>query len=272
MNSNLIISPGGRRYGRRKPLALPPHRMLTRTAPPPVTVVDLRKFDGPIKDQGQEGSCTGHAFSEAGETIYRIYPEWLPKGVTIPPIFSPQHFYEHELLLDGDFPNDNGSTGETACNVATSIGFCPLSLDPYVAGDIVQPTAEQDAAARAFMMGAWHGLTGSVTALSVLSDPVPWPVEIGFTVYESLESDAVAMTGIYNPQPGESVLGGHEVKMSGFDIGTTPTLRPVGCPPAVLIQNSWGTDWALSGYFWMAISVLDATDTDLKIIHAGRPW
>jgi len=24
--------------------------------------IDLREFGGPIKDQGEEGSCTGHAF------------------------------------------------------------------------------------------------------------------------------------------------------------------------------------------------------------------
>jgi C1A family cysteine protease len=31
--------------------------------------VDLREFGGPVKDQGEEGSCTGHAFSSAREWI-----------------------------------------------------------------------------------------------------------------------------------------------------------------------------------------------------------
>ena len=82
----------------------------------------------------------------------------------------------------------------------------------------------------------------------------------------------MATTGVYNPQPGEQVLGGHEVKASGWDIGATPTLRPVGCPPAVKIQNSWGSGWGLKGYFWMPLTVLDASDTDIKIIHLGSPW
>jgi len=236
-------------------------------------VVDLRKFDGPIKDQGDEGACTGHAFAESAETIFRMYPFWLPKGAPRDPVFSPQWFYEHELIADGDFPNDNGSNGETGCNVAVQYGFCPLVLDPYVAGQITKPTAEQDAAARPYMMGAYHGLQGSLSAISVLGDKTPWPVQLGFTVYESFESEAVAKTGVYNPDPStESVLGGHEVKLSGYDIGPTPTLRPPDCPPAVLVQNSWGAGWGIGGYFWAALSVLDASDTDLKLIHSGHPW
>lgn len=60
--------------------------------------------------------------------------------------------------------------------------------------------------------------------------------------------------------------------MVGYDVGAIPTLRPAGCPPAALIQNSWGIGWGLSGFFWMAINVLDALDTDLKIVHSGGPW
>jgi hypothetical protein len=40
----------------RPALPVPPH-------------VDLREWGGPIKDQGREGSCTGHAFSSAREWI-----------------------------------------------------------------------------------------------------------------------------------------------------------------------------------------------------------
>ena len=77
---------------------------------------------------------------------------------------------------------------------------------------------------------------------------------------------------MYKPQPGESVLGGHEVLMVGYDVGASPTIRPKNCPPAALIQNSWGEDWGLKGFFWMALSVLDDPQTDLKIIHSGHPW
>jgi hypothetical protein len=161
-------------------------------------------------------------------------------------------------MAQGDFPQDDGSDGTTLCGTLISNGCCELSIYPYVSGSILTPTAAQDANAAQYTLGAYHGLTGSQVALSVLGDPTPWPVEIGFTVYASFESD--------------EVLGGHEVLMVGYDVGATPSLRPAGCPPAALIQNSWGTDWGIDGFFWMALPVLDDSQTDLKIVHSGKPW
>jgi C1A family cysteine protease len=63
----------------------------------------------------------------------------------------------------------------------------------------------------------------------------------GFTVYESFESAEVAKTGIVPmPDRGEKVLGGHEVLMVGY-------LKDE--PNYALVRNSWGTGWALDGYF-----------------------
>jgi Papain family cysteine protease len=254
-----------RRYGRKIPAPLPPHRMLSRVSPALPSAVDTRANCGPVKDQGSEGSCTAHAGTSAAEWIFRKYFLKFP-------IFSPQYTYAKELIAQGSFPNDVGSDGVTLCNTLIANGCCELPLYPYTAGDIEMPTVAQDSNAALWRLGAYHGLTSSQVALSVLGDPVPWPVEIGFTVYESFESDAVAQNGIYNPSSGESALGGHEVLMVGYDVGDTPTLRPATCPPAALIQNSWGMDWGAAGFFWMAIPVLDAPDTDLKIAHSGSPW
>jgi hypothetical protein len=257
-----------RKYGRKVPPPLPEHRMLSRTGVAALpTFVDLRASCGPIKNQQNRNSCTGHAFSSAMEWIFRRY-------LNQQPVLSPLYLYAQELIADGDFPNDDGSTGTTGCNVSIVDGCCEDSLYPDSSQLIMQPTATMNENAELYKMGAYHGLAGSPTALSVLGDPVPWPVEVGFTVYSSFESDEVAQTGVYNPQPGESVLGGHEVLMVGYDIGDSPQLRPANCPPAALIQNSWGTGWGFngSGFFWMVLPVLDDPQTDLKIIHSGSPW
>lgn len=256
-----------RKYGRNKPEALLPHMMLSRASLSLPTFSDTRVSCGPIKNQGELGSCTGHAFSSAMEWIFRKY---LNKQ----PILSPLYLYAQELINDGNFPNDDGSNGNTGCAVVTSVGCCEDSLYPDASQKIVQPTALQSTNAALYKMGAYHGLTSSSVALSILGDPVPWPVEVGFTVYSSFESDDVATSGIYNPQSGEGVLGGHEVLMVGYDMGATPTLRPASCPPSALIQNSWGEGWGWngSGFFWMALSVLDDPNTDLKIVHSGQPW
>jgi hypothetical protein len=257
-----------RKYGRKIPAPLPAHRMISRAVPNLPPAVDLRSWCGPIKDQGELGSCTGHAFSSAMEWIFRKY---LAKQ----PVLSPLYLYAKELIADGNFPNDDGSTGTTGCNVSIVDGCCQDSLYPDSLQTIEQPTPAMDANAKQYAMGAYHGLTGSQVALSVLGDPIPWPVQMGFTAYSSFESGEVASSGIYNPQAGESVLGGHEMTATaGYDFGPTPTFRPANCPPAVLFQNSWGENWGWngSGMVWIVLSVLDAPDTDLKIVHSGAPW
>lgn len=255
-----------RRYDRRVPASLPAHRMITRVTPNIPPAVDLRPFCGGVKDQGSEGSCTAHAGTSANEWIHRKY-------LGSSPTFSPQYTYAKELILQGDFPNDEGSNGVTLCDTLVVNGCCELNLYPYVPGHIETPTAAEDLNAANFRLGAYHGLTGHQVALSVLGDPTPWPIEVGFTVYESFEGDAIANTGVMPvPAPGEQVKGGHEVLAVGYDIGDTPSLRPAGSPPSFLIQNSWGTGWGLSGFFWMPLSIFDAPDTDLKIVHSGHPW
>jgi hypothetical protein len=255
-----------RRFDRHIPAPLPAHRMLSRSTPNLSAAVDTRPNCGPVKNQGDEGACTAHTGTSADEWIHRRY-------LKSSPVFSPQYTYAKELLAQGDFPQDEGSDGVTLCGTLVSSGCCELTLYPYVSGQILRPTPEQDANAAKYSLGAYHGLVGSQTALSVLGDPTPWPVEIGFTVYASFMSDDFAKTGVMPiPSPNEEKLGGHEVLMVGFDVGSVPSLRPANCPPAALIQNSWGTGWAIGGFFWMPLQILDAFDTDLKIVHSGGPW
>jgi C1A family cysteine protease len=264
----VIISSGGHRYDRNIPAALPKHMMLAPRATIAQTVVDLRQSESPVKNQGNEGACTAHAGTSSGEWIFRKYKNQSP-------IFSPQYTYAKELQAQGDFPQDDGSDGTTLCEVIIANGFCELSDYPYVAGDIEAPTPEQDQNAAKFkVVGAYHGIPDSTTAMSVLADPVPWTVVMGFVVYDSFERNEVANTGIYNPQPGETVLGGHEVHVVGADLGDVPTLRPANCPPAYLVENSWGLQWGWqgNGHFWAVRAVLDDPQTDLKVFHLGGPW
>ena len=74
-----------------------------------------------------------------------------------------------------------------------------------------------------------------------------FPVVIGIQVYESLESPAVARTGIV-PMPGanEQCVGGHCVLVVGYDIGKQ----------MFLVRNSWGTDWGINGNFWIPFAYL----------------
>src|SRR5271156_3097678 len=111
--------------------------------------VDLREWSGPIKDQGEEGSCTGHAFSSGREWIAR-------KDEKTSAILSPQYLYVEELLADGSFPRDEGAMPRTGCQTLTAKGCCEESLYPYVAGKLTAPTADQAQNALEYKTGAYH--------------------------------------------------------------------------------------------------------------------
>ncbi len=74
---------------------------------------------------------------------------------------------------------------------------------------------------------------------------------LGFTVYESFESQTVAESGIVPmPTTGEKIVGGHCVVAVGYD----DTKR------AFIIRNSWGTGWGIQGYCYMPYEYLTASN------------
>ena len=219
-------------------------------------LVNLRAWAGPIKDQGEEGSCTGHAFSSGREWIARKYEKTSP-------ILSPQCLYAEELLASGSFPNDDGAMPRTGCQALAAKGCCEASLYPYVEGEITVPTPEQAQNALNYRTGAYHRIGSLADFLSCTADPTPWPVMVGFMVYDSFMSQQVSDTGIMPmPQPGDLRQGGHEVLCLGYDLPKQ----------LALIQNSWGEDWGQKGYFWMPFEVIASPDTDLWMVHTGGPW
>ncbi len=229
--------------------ALPP-------AQPLLQHVDLREWAGPIKDQGEEGSCTGHAFSSAREWIARKYE-------TNSPILSPQFLYVEELIANGSFPHDEGAMPRTGCQVLTAKGCRETSLYPYVAGKFTVPTSEQEENALKYKTGAYHRIESLADFLACLADSTPWPILVSFAVSASFLSQRVADTGIMPiPKPGERQQGGHEVLCLGYDLPRQ----------LALIQNSWGDGWGQRGYFWMPFAVIASADTDLWMVHTGAAW
>lgn len=258
----LVKSSAGRRYG-RKPDTLDARDLRMNTAPvfrlpigslPPV--ITLLPWLGPVKDQGDEGSCTGHAYSSHREFLARKYQ-------AAGPILSPQFLYCQELIAEGSFPQDAGANSRTGCVILNQYGCCEEGIEPYVDGSLTKPTQDQIFNAKKWIGGAYHRIGHLADVLSCLNSG--YCCTAGFVVYESFESDQVANTGIMPmPKPNEAVLGGHETLIVGHDI---PNRR-------VLVQNSWGTSWGINGRFWMPFEFVSnpAYVSDLWMLHLGRAW
>lgn len=260
----LKLSPAGRRYGLLKSppdfrdfslLGAPVLKSVSALPPS----VDLESYCGPVFDQGQEGSCTANAGAGNLEYLFRRFKEDAL-------IFSRAFLYYQERLLDGSLKEgDCGSTGRSSCKAMNQFGVCLDSAMPYVEGDFnTAPTADQLAAALEYPSGAYHQVNSVADVKSCLASG--YPVLIGFTVYDSFESEETASTGIM-PIPDkatEQVLGGHEVLVIGYDNSRR----------ALKVRNSWGASWGANGNFWMPYEC--AADPDVLIDawmqHLGKAW
>jgi C1A family cysteine protease len=80
------------------------------------------------------------------------------------------------------------------------------------------------------------------------------PAMFGFTVYSSIPPIGDGKGEIPFPKPGDSVLGGHAVVAVGYD-DKKKIAKDTG---AILIRNSWGTEWGVEGYGWLTYSYVEA--------------
>lgn len=254
----LPVSARGRRYGFHKSPKdhrdLSAFRILAPTPIPPA--VDLSQWTGPVKDQGQEGSCTAHAGSENLEYLFRKFKNQQP-------IFSPQFLYYVERQMDNDLPGDNGSYGRTSVKCMQTYGCCTLASDPYDPSQMdTAPTDAQLAEAKQYMAGAYHGLHSVDEMKQCIASGFPFL--IGFTVTESFEQ--IGSDGVM-PSPSGSVLGGHEVLVIGYDDNQNGG--------SFRVRNSWGTGWGLTGDFFMAYAIMADWDNVIMeawIQHFGHAW
>lgn len=197
-------------------------------------------------DQSQLGSCGPNAL--AGMAHFRRTLQGLAKLSDDPTAVPSRLFiYRNTRRAQGDIADDTGVDNATMMAATAANGFCfegpAPSGQPY---DISQFAAPPHPAARG--VGTHHKLTDykqvASTDINAIKAAIANndPVLVGFTVYESFESDVVAQTGVMPmPKPGEQVLGGHDVVAVGYD----DTAQVLIC------RNSWGESWGQDGWFTM---------------------
>ncbi len=209
-------------------------------APLPANV-DLRQLCSPVRDQGNLGSCTGFAIAVG-------YREFLLKKLGVPFVqLSPLFLYYEERVLEHDVAQDAGAMPRDGFKVLAKIGCAPESDDPYdVAKFTKPPSAKAVKDAAQYKIAAYHRLLTLNDMRTCLAGGGCFV--IGFKVYDSCESDAVAKTGKV-PMPvlaTEQLLGGHAVFCAGYR-----TDSAIAGGGAFIVKNSWGTGWGDGGYFYM---------------------
>lgn len=200
--------------------------------------VDLRNWCSPVRDQGQEGSCTGFAITALREFL-EIKQGTPSSWVEL----SPAYEYYQERNLEGHV-NDcqAGAMIRDGLKVLKNIGVCPEADDPYSDQNCPVPSANANTDAARFRISSYYRITtlgGLKQALAGGNGCV-----LGIEVYESFESPQNGHIPI--PQPWEQLLGGHAVFCCGYQ--DDPQYEGGGY---LIAKNSWGTNFGDQGYIYL---------------------
>ncbi|NTV53149.1 MAG: C1 family peptidase [Candidatus Firestonebacteria bacterium] len=219
------------------------------------TVVDLRRICTAVEDQGSLGSCTANALAGA--------LEFLEKKHKLPPVdLSRLFIYYNERVVEHTVTSDSGAMLRDGIKTLKNLGVCAEKKWPYVIAKFaVKPTPACFKEALDHQITAYQRIVTVDQMRACLAEG--YPFVFGFTVYESFETQQVALTGEADlPQAGERVVGGHAVMAVGYD----------DVKKRFLVRNSWGTSWGKQGYFTLPYAYLADRNLsdDFWTIRAGE--
>jgi len=235
---NVILSAGHRAY----------NCLITRVDPAQLNIksfdvkvtpanIDLRPQMPPVYDQGQLGSCTANALCAA----FAYETQNVDMG-------SRLFVYYNERMLEHTIPQDAGALLSDGVKTLEKYGVCPETEWPYVISKFaIKPIAKCYTDALAHHVVSALNIQNTLSAMKQ-SLTAGHPFVVGIAVYDSFESNQVALTGIV-PMPNvntESLLGGHAVLVVGYD----------DSHQWFIVRNSWGINWGAKGYFYLPYAYL----------------
>lgn len=234
-----------------------------RAALPPSVDLSRPALPGPFEpawDQGSIGSCGPHTAS-ADIVFAALKQQSLPAA----PMPSRLFVYWCARSVMGTLPEDSGVTNRDMLKALARHGWCDELLWPYVPNRMrdrpPQMCFDQAEKRKITQYLAVPQTLDAMRGCLAAGDPFIF----GFSVYESLETAAVAKSGVVPmPKSGERVLGGHDVLVVGYD----------DAAQRFKFRNSWGAGWGQSGYG--TIPYAYATNPRLAgdfwtVRHAGLP-
>ncbi len=215
--------------------------------------IDLRQWFSPIENQLNIGSCTAHA------------------GMGIVEYFEQRAFGKYingsRLFVYKATRNLMQVTGDTGAwlrNVMGALCLCGVPAEKYWPYDVAdfdkEPPAFVYAVAdnyEALNYFCHDPRSANVATDKVLSSVKKYlaagiPSMFGFWGFPSFNSSNVK-GGIPYPCPGEKAKWGHAIVAVGYD--DNKKIENTKCNTetkgALLIRNSWGTDWGEGGYGWL---------------------
>lgn len=207
------------------------------TLPPSI---DLREVSPPVYDQGQLGSCTSNAIAGAHEfcQIKEQEKPFVPSRLFI---------YYNERVIEGSVNYDSGAYLRDGMKSIAKQGVCTEDSWPYNISQYTSKPASQcykDALKHKALI--YQRVTRNLMQFKgCLASG--YPFILGFTVYESFESNKTTTTGVMTmPSQSENVLGGHAVVAVGYD----------DSKQWWICRNSWSADWGDKGHFYMPYAYL----------------
>jgi C1A family cysteine protease len=214
-----------------------PQLMAMGIVPP---LIDLRKWCSPVRDQGQQGSCTGFAIA-VGLREFMVL-----KAGSQPVQLSPAFLYYQERVLERTIPDcQRGAMIRDGFKVLSKTGVCAEADDPYTDQACGAPAAAATADAAAQKIKAYHRILTLMGLKQSLAGGAG--VVLGITVFDSFESPAALQSG-HIPMPGSSEVarGGHALFCGGYK--DDPQYAGGGF---LIVKNSWGTGMFDKGYLYL---------------------
>jgi C1A family cysteine protease len=209
--------------------------------------VDLTAKCPAVFDQGEIGSCTANAIGDAIEfdqMKQKLRSAFLPSRLFI---------YYNERAIENTVNEDSGAMIRDGIKSVAKQGVCPETMWPYDPAPFPpNPHLTKKPTTRCYKEALKHTAVRYQRVARNLSQmkgclASGYPFVLGFTVYDSFESDNVARTGkMPMPLPREHVLGGHAVVAVGYDDRQN----------CFRMRNSWGKRWGMKGYFTMPYAYL----------------
>ena len=179
-----------------------------------------------VRNQGQEGSCTGFGISAHAYTIAK-------SGGFATYIYSPQYLYNGARFIEGTLDQDAGANPDDVFDWAIQHGllfeqYWPYHDSPF---DKSAPSSLRESEAIMYpdiqkvrVDGGLDGILSALNQVPSVAIGAPWAVEW--------------VDGSNNVLPTPvNVDGGHETCYYGYD----------QAGGYLLCQNSWGTNWSDGG-------------------------